>query len=667
MDVVAARPEPIRPAARPTARARLLRRLLTPCVLGCLLISNTLHAAYISENRSIVSSAVTRSFVLARPMTIPAGSALPLVFSLHGDGGNGTGMRNALPLEAQAVSGAIFVYPNAPGGTFEYYTYDGRSREAIFVTDLIAALGAEFEIDTARVFVIGFSGGATMANALGCRLGPGVIRGLGIHSGTLYPINDGMGQPDFTYTGNGGVSCPLPAAVFIWGQSDNTPGVSFADGVNVRNNYAATQGCAATTTATGFPPCVAYDGCTRALNWCPIAGMGHSIWSQAAPALWQFVEDSAPVGVIDPIFANGYEGDAVLALRGTNLMGMEMAYQTCDQAGGPVEGSNYPQHDERLVDYFASKRMTTLRFLFSWECMQQVLDGPIPAASSGPYKIYFDNYKRIVDYATNVKGMRVIVEPWNSNSSGGAGGARYRGELVGSAAVPRAAFADFWSRMATIFAGNPLVEFGLVNEPNDMSTMSWFASAQAAIDAIRNTGASQRIYVPGNGYSAASTWTSTFYDTGNPQRSNAYGWLNANGVGLPLADPLDNLVAEVHTYLDADQGGGSTQITSVTAAREHLSVAVNEAAAQGYRIYLGEIGLYAAAPDAPAAWADFIAYVNESTGSGVFTGFTWFAGGDPLWWPDVAANGGGHFSISPTSAASYTGDTVNMDLIENDF
>jgi poly(3-hydroxybutyrate) depolymerase len=626
-----------------------------------------LQAAYVSENRSIVSSGITRSFVLARPDTIPGGTALPLVFSLHGDGGTGAGMRAALALEAQATSGAIFVYPNAPGGIFEYYTYDGHSREAVFVTDVIAAMQTEFGIDTTRVFVVGFSGGATMANGLGCRLGPGVIRGLGIHSGTLYPVTDGGGNPDFTYTGNGGVSCALPAAAFIWGENDTTSGVSFVEGVNVRNNYAATQSCSAGTTATLVSPCVSYNGCTRTLDWCAIPGMGHSIWSQAAPALWQFIDASAPSGPPDPIFANGFDPAANSSIRGTNVAGMEMAYQYCDQAGGPIEGTNYPHHDERLIDYFASKNMNTLRFLFSWECMQQVLNGPVPASQSGAYKTYFDNYKRIVDYATNVKGMRVIVEPWDSNSSGGAGGARYRGNVVGSGAVPTAAFADFWSRMATIFLANPKVEYGLINEPNDMSTMSWFSAAQAAIAAIRNTGATQRIYVPGNGYTAASTWTSNFYDTAATQRSNAYGWLNANGAGQPLADPLDNIVAEVHTYLDTDEGGSTTGISSITAARDHVSVAINEAAAHGYKVWLGEIGMYAGTTNAPQAWADFIAYLDASAGAGVFLGFTWFAGGDPLWWPDVAANGGGHFSISPTSSATYTGDTVNMNMIENDF
>lgn len=647
-------------------RALLGRGRAAWLVLACLW-SVGASAAYASENRSIVSSGISRSFVLARPTTTPVGSALPLVFSLHGDGGNGAAMRGALPLEGQATSGAVFIYPNAPGGTFEYYTYDGRSREAVFVTDVIAAMNAEFGIDTTRVFVIGFSGGATMANALGCRLGPAVIRGLGIHSGTLYPVNNGMGVADFTYTGNGGVSCALPAAALIWGELDNTPNVSFAEGLGVRDNYAATQGCAGATSPSLVSPCVSYNGCARELDWCAIPGMGHSIWAQAASALWQFIDASAPAGLPDPIFADDFDPAGSAQIRGTNVAGMEMAYQNCDQAGGPIEGTQYPRHDERLIDYFASKHMTTLRFLFSWECMQQVLNGPIPASQTGRYKTYFDNYKRIVDYATNVKGLRVVIEPWDSNTAGGAGGARYRGNVVGSASVPNSAFADFWSRMATIFGGNVRVDYGLINEPNDMSTMAWFSAAQAAINAIRSTGSTQRIHVPGNGYSAASTWTSNFYDTAATKRSNAYGWLNANGIGQPLNDPVANMAAEVHTYLDTDQGGGTTEITSITAARDHVAVAVNEAAAHGYKVYLGEIGMYAGANNAPQAWADFIAWVDANAAAGVFLGFTWFAGGDPLWWPDVAANGGGHFSISPTSPATYTGDTVNMDMIENDF
>lgn len=363
----------------------------------------------------------------------------------------------------------------------------------------------------------------------------------------------------------------------------------------------------------------------------------------------------------DRVFADGFD---LPRLRGTNLVGMEMAYFNYDQAIGPIADQHYVAYDTRVIDFYASKHMTQMRLLFSWEGMQAVLNGPLPAAAGGNYKAYFDNYKRVVDYATSL-GLEVVVEPWQADAGGGAGGARWRGDLVGSPAVPIAAFADFWTRMAGVFKDNPRVSYGLVNEPNSMSTMTWWSAAQAAVSAIRGTGSVQRIHVPGNGYTAASSWTSNWYDTAAPARSNAYGWLNANGPGQPLLDPLGNSDAEVHTYLDTDQGGGTTEITAVTAARDHLAIAANEAAAHGYRIYVGEIGFYAGNPLAAAAWADFIGYVDANPAT--IAGFTWWAGGMPGWWDDVGANGGGHFSITPTNAATFTGDTVNMSMIEGDF
>jgi endoglucanase len=360
----------------------------------------------------------------------------------------------------------------------------------------------------------------------------------------------------------------------------------------------------------------------------------------------------------DRIFADGFEP---AIFRGTNAVGMEMFYADYDQGLGPVADTNYPVYDTRVIGYFASKHVAAIRFLFSWEAVQPHLYDSIPYADNGNYQTYFDNYKRIVDYATGI-GLQVIIEPWQANSSGAAGGPRWRGGLVGSAAVPTAAFADFWGKMATNFKGKPLVSYGLVNEPNNMSTMSWWASAQAAITAIRSAGSSQRIFVPGNGYTAASGWTANYYDTDVPPRSNAYGWLNANGVGQPISDPLNNIVAEVHTYLDSDESGTHDDITSVTAARDHITVALNEAVAHGYKIYLGEIGIYAGNASANAAWADFVAYFNANNGP--IVGYTWWAGGMPDWWDDIHA---AHFAITPTSNVTFTGDTVNMQMIQNDF
>jgi endoglucanase len=301
--------------------------------------------------------------------------------------------------------------------------------------------------------------------------------------------------------------------------------------------------------------------------------------------------------------------------------------------------------------------------LFSWERVQSELWGPVPAAGAG-YSEYFANFKRVVDYATGA-GITVIIEPWQANKSGGAGGAMWRGQLVGSPKVDVFAFADLWAKLSLIFKSNSRVEYGLVNEPNTMSTMTWWMAAQKCIDAIRAAGATARIYVPGNGYTSAGAWTQNGYDTARTKRSNAYGWLNANGVGRPLFDPLGRTVAEVHLYLDPDGGGNSTDIVSPTIARERLANAVTEASNRGYSVFVGEIGLFAGNPIAAAAWADFIAYSKSNPS--VVTGFAWWAAGSPGWWDDTGADGGGHFSITPTKAgATFSGDTINMKLIAKD-
>jgi endoglucanase len=350
------------------------------------------------------------------------------------------------------------------------------------------------------------------------------------------------------------------------------------------------------------------------------------------------------------------------SLRGTNLVGMEGGYGF-NQTNGPIPDTEYAVHSNQIVDYLAAKNVNVIRFMFSWERMQSTLNGPIPAATTGNYKAYFDDYKRIVDYATNVKGMNVIIEPWQASTSGGVGGPSWRGNVVGNGVVTTAHFADFWSKMATIYRANPRVTIGLVNEPNNMNTMTWFAAAQTTITAIRNTGFSGDIHVPGNGWTGAGSWNDTWYDKGYPQRSNAYGWLNARGPGLPLTDPLDKLVVGVHTYADADASGSTASVVSSTISRTRVKVTVDWARANGLKVFVGEIGMYAAATNATANWTDFVSYVNES--SDTLTGFAWWACGKPGWWNDVAANGGGHYSITPTS--SYTVDTVNMNMIEGSF
>lgn len=298
------------------------------------------NAQYTAETRTMSVSGTTRTFLLARPTSMPAG-ALPLVISLHGDGGTSTGMRSGLPLEtaaSQAAGQAVFVYPKSKDGAFEYWSSAGRAHEGQFVQQIIATLHTEFGIDTSRVYLAGFSGGATMANALGCRLGRSVIRGLGIHSGTLYPV-DG----DFGYTGNGGVDCALPPAIMIWGKNDNTGGVSYANGLAVLENYKATHTCSNTTTPFPPAPCVAYNGCARRLSWCAVDGLGHAIWGSgtaaaqsASTAIWNFIAGDAPPPA-QPLFTDGFEGGATASNRW--VMGYYVGYEHGLQTAAQIDFS----------------------------------------------------------------------------------------------------------------------------------------------------------------------------------------------------------------------------------------------------------------------------------------------------------------------------------------
>ena len=376
--------------------------------------------------------------------------------------------------------------------------------------------------------------------------------------------------------------------------------------------------------------------------------------------------------------------------RGINLAGLEGGFgggptgsdNDWPRTNGPKPVHNYPTFKPQLLDYYHSKNIKVIRLMFSWDRMQSQLWGTVPDPIPG-YAQYFANFKQIVDYATSL-GITVIIEPWQANPSGGTGGAMWLGQLVGDspAHVDRYAFADFWQKLAAIFKGNPLVEYGLVNEPNHMSTMSWWTTAQKCIDYIRAAGATTTIYVPGNGYTAASRWTDKSVDTDTPQQSNADAWLHVND-GAPLFDPLNKCVAEVHLYMDQNADGEGNDVpvgtkdehgkdgrgkavVSRTIARERLKAAMDEAQARGYSMFVGEVAVWANAHGTPTgqeAWADFIDYI-ENPKPPAFVGYTWWAGGWPEYWPDDKPP---HFSVSPVDDGHYSGDRTHMTMIEKNF
>jgi endoglucanase len=141
------------------------------------------------------------------------------------------------------------------------------------------------------------------------------------------------------------------------------------------------------------------------------------------------------------------------------------------------------------------------------------------------------------------RAMMVILDVHNY--------ARYRRDLIGSPAVPVAAFQDLWKRLAIIHKDEPHVwGYGLMNEPGNGK--AWKDAAQAAIDGIRSVDRWTQILVandyPGWGATAANRKPGLDLAT----------WAEG-GMPIPipslLRDPSDNLRFELHTYFDHDNSG----------------------------------------------------------------------------------------------------------------
>jgi endoglucanase len=96
---------------------------------------------------------------------------------------------------------------------------------------------------------------------------------------------------------------------------------------------------------------------------------------------------------------------------------------------------------------------------------------------------------------------------------------------------------------------------------------------QAAINGIRASGATaQTIFVEGNSYTGAWTWVSSGTDT----------------TMVDLTDPNDNVIYEMHQYLDSDGSGTSATCVSTTIGQERLEAATQWLIANGKNGILGE-------------------------------------------------------------------------------
>jgi endoglucanase len=189
-------------------------------------------------------------------------------------------------------------------------------------------------------------------------------------------------------------------------------------------------------------------------------------------------------------------------------------------------GKDYIYPDEQMLGYYRSKGFRVVRVTFLWERMQPTLLSELDSGELGRLHALAEAVRR--------QGMVLVTGPHNY--------ARYavndgQPELIGSPEVPTAAFVDLWHRLSTAFVSvkDGLI-FTLMNEPHDTAG-TWPSMAQSAVDAIRQVDRQRWLYVPGDNWSSARSWS---------QYNDA----------LAVTDPSDRIVYVAHQYFD-ESGKGS--------------------------------------------------------------------------------------------------------------
>ncbi|KEY74636.1 hypothetical protein S7711_05065 [Stachybotrys chartarum IBT 7711] len=271
--------------------------------------------------------------------------------------------------------------------------------------------------------------------------------------------------------------------------------------------------------------------------------------------------------------------------------------------------TDYRWPDAAAIDTLHGLGMNTFRVAFKMErVIPETLTGTIN-------ETYFSGLEETVNHITSL-GAYAVLDPHNYG--------RYYGEII----TDTDGFGAWWTTVASRFVDNELVIFDTNNEYHTMENSLVRDLNQAAIDAIRGTGATQYIFVEGNAWSGAWSWVSS-----------------GNGDALvDLTDPEDKIIYEMHQYLDEDSSGTHTECVSSTIGVERVTEATQWLRDNGKRGIIGETA-GAVNPTCIAAVTGELQYLLDN--SDVWTGWLWWAAGP--WWADYM------YSLEPPSGPAYVG------------
>jgi poly(3-hydroxybutyrate) depolymerase len=222
---------------------------------------------------------IERRYVLRLPENYTNEQAWPLIFALHGNGGN-PGYWDAVggdrDIRTAFAQEAIIIIPEAINNAWRDYDADpstwpaGIELELDFFDTVYETAKNELCLDTENVFSMGFSGGGSFSGVLGCRRD--YIRAIAVGGSVIY-----FEIEDCTET---------PAAWITIGEMEYTAG---------REEYLFFfrdhAGCEETSMPGDPKGCVDYDGCGAAtpVTYCshPAGHVWPAIGTDATKAFFQ--------------------------------------------------------------------------------------------------------------------------------------------------------------------------------------------------------------------------------------------------------------------------------------------------------------------------------------------------------------------------------------------
>jgi polyhydroxybutyrate depolymerase len=244
-------------------------------------------------NRTIHIADLDRTYLVYLPANVDPTTPIPLVFVHHGYTMSGQNMYDITGYPALADREHVAVaFPDGQGGpnstgapwkvganvcpAYGVTPPNATGDDFAFLDGMKADISADQCIDSAHVFVTGFSMGGYFAHEAGCERTD--LAGVAPHSGGTHALEGCASAKKPIIIFHGSADSIVPPGC------DDPRAPSVTDGASAQR-WAAHNGCATTTTSHAVEngTCVSWDGCPAGgqVELCTFNAMGHC-WAGGA-------------------------------------------------------------------------------------------------------------------------------------------------------------------------------------------------------------------------------------------------------------------------------------------------------------------------------------------------------------------------------------------------